>query len=65
MNFTAAVILLRNIRIHNQIITVVKAMTRLMAFRKASNTKCTRFNTENKSRDSSVRMMKSMKIVIK
>ena len=55
-NFTTAEILLRNIRIKNQIITVVKMMTKLMFFRKASNTICTRFNTGSESKDSSARM---------
>ena len=64
-NFTRVVILLRNIRIENQISIVVSVMTILMAIRKASNTIWTRFKTGDESRDSSVRMMKSMKMVIK
>ena len=55
-NFTTAEILLRNIRIKNQIITVVKMMTKLMFVRKASNTIYTRFNTGSESKDSSARM---------
>ena len=40
-------------------------MTRLMSIRKPSNMTDTRFNTRNKNRDSSARMIKLMKVVIK
>ena len=63
--FTTTEILLRNKRIKYQIITVVKIMTRLMSIRKASNTIYTRFNAGNESRNSTTRMMKSTKVVIK
>ena len=64
-NFTTAEILLRNKRMQYQIITMVKIMTRLISIRKASNTIGTRFNAGNEIRDSSVRVMKLMKVVIK
>ena len=60
-----AVIILRNMRAKNQIITVVKVMTRLMSVRKSSNTICTRLNVETEIRESSAKMMKMMKMVIK
>ena len=53
--FTTAVILLRSTRIENQLITVVKVMTRLMFIRKVSNMIGTRINAGNDSRDSSTR----------
>lgn len=65
-NFTTAEILLRNKRMQYQIISMVKIMTRLISIRKSSNTTiCTRFNVGNEIKDSSVRVMKLMKEVIK
>ena len=63
--FTTAEILLRNKRIQYQIIAVVKIMARLVFIRNASNTIGTQFNAGGESRDSSARMIKSMKVVIK
>ena len=63
--FATAAILSRNIQIKNKIITVLKIMTRLMFTRKSSDTIGARFNEVNESRDSSTRIMKSMKMVIR
>ena len=64
-NFTKAVSFLINIRVKNQVITVVKVMTRFMFIIKASNTIDNRFNIGNEIRERSARIMKSTKMVIK
>ena len=63
-NITTVVIILRNIRIKNQIITAVKVIARLTFIKKVSNMLCTRFNVGNECRNSSKRMMKLMKTMI-
>ena len=50
-------ILLRNIRVDNQIINVVKVMTRLIFNRKTSDTVGIRFNAGNDSRESRARII--------
>ena len=56
-NFMIVVILLRNIRVDNQIINVVKVMTRLIFNRKTSDTVDIRFDAGNDSRESRERMI--------
>ena len=49
----------------NQIITVIKVLTRLMFIRKASNAIYTRLNAGSEIKDFIARMINSMKVAMK